>query len=208
MTRVFFVRHAEVAEQYHRVFGGRLDIELSDRGREQSQVLARWLNRFSFDAIYASPMQRVRQTLDPFLSYTSVKPKVAPDFREVDFGDWTGMGWHEVQDRFGQSAFDWLHQLDRGGFPNGESAADLRLRVGRSWLPILADHADQTIAIFAHGGVIRMLLAMVLDLPITAMEKYEVDYASVSWIDLGHVKAGRARTEIQLLNFTPWRDMT
>ena len=40
-TRVWLVRHAEVAPEYHGVAYGAADVPLSERGREQSQAVAR-----------------------------------------------------------------------------------------------------------------------------------------------------------------------
>lgn len=206
-TNLYLVRHAEVETPYHRVFGGRLDVGISDRGAQQADVLARWLRRHTLDAIYASPMRRVQATLAPTLATGRPAPVVVEDLREVDFGDWTGLTWAEVEERFGVSAYDWLQVLERRRFPNGESGAELRLRVERVLKAILQSHAGSAVGIFAHGGVIRMLLALLLEIPLSSAERIEVDYGSVTWIDVGEVKAGRPRTEVQLLNFTPWRDL-
>lgn len=46
-----------------------------------------------------------------------------------------------------------------------------------------------------------MLLALLLDLPLVVTGRFEIEYASVSVVDKGPL-----RTEVQLLNFTPWRD--
>ena len=50
-TSLVFLRHAEVEPRFHRIFGGRLDMGLSDLGHDQASRLASWLKRFSFDAI-------------------------------------------------------------------------------------------------------------------------------------------------------------
>lgn len=206
-TSLVFVRHAEVEPSYHRIFGGRLDMGLSSLGHEQATRLAEWLHRFEFRAIYSSPMKRVRLTLEPFLSRTGIKPAVMHDLREVDFGDWTGLAWAQVHDRFGVSAYDWLHVLSNGGFPNGESGEQLLSRTRACLHQIIESHRGETVGVFAHGGVIRALLAELLGMPIHAMERIEVDYAGATWVDVGEVKGGRPRVEVQLLNFTPWRDL-
>lgn len=206
-TSLVFLRHAEVELRYHRIFGGRLDMGLSDLGKEQANRLASWLKRFSFDALYASPMKRVQLTLEPFLGYTPMEPKVLHDLREVDFGDWTGLAWTDVHDRFGISAFDWLQVLQNGGFPNGETGEQLLRRTSACLQQILESHRGGKVAVFAHGGVIRAILSELMGMPLQAMERIEVDYAGATWVDVGEVKGGRPRIEVQLLNFTPWRDL-
>src|SRR5438045_3881225 len=119
-TRLYLIRHGEVEASYHRKFGGRLDMDLSDLGHEQSRALADYLKGVSFDAVYASPMKRVRQTLQPLLPHLKTVPVVINDLREVDFGCWTGLGWEEVLDQFNCRAFDWLRHLEEASIPGAE----------------------------------------------------------------------------------------
>ena len=206
MTQLFLCRHAEVEDLYHKKFGGTIDMALSARGHTQAQALASWLSRHPFDAVYASPMQRVQLTLEPFRRQFSGTPVLVDGLREVDFGAWTGCGWDDVQSRFGMSAYDWLKHIETDAIPEGETVDRFRDRVGKALDQILRGSAGQRVAVYAHGGVIRMALAILLDLPLSKFEHFEIDYASTTWLDIGEIKAGRPRTEIQLLNFTPWRD--
>jgi broad specificity phosphatase PhoE len=104
------------------------------------------------------------------------------------------------------SAYDWLQHLETDAIPGGETLDRFRDRVGRALEQIVCNSTGQRVAVYAHGGVIRMALAILLDLPLRKFEHFEIDYASATWLDIGEIKAGRPRTEIQLLNFTPWRD--
>ena len=201
-TRLLLIRHAEVETSYQGVFGGRIDMELSPRGHEQAAALARYLYQKPLSAIYASPMKRVQQTLAPLLVNGAPKPVVLPDLREVDFGDWTGLAWDEVQARFGISAFAWLEQLECDGIANAESAESLRDRVEPCLRQILADHSGRQVAIFCHGGIIRVLLGILLRWPLSRMAAFEIEYASLTQVVLQAHKA-----EVQLLNFTPWREI-
>jgi broad specificity phosphatase PhoE len=199
-TRLLLIRHAEVESKFHRTFGGRLDMGLSDLGHEQARALARHLDRFRFDALYASPMRRVQLTLAPLLSNGHPQPFTEPNLREVDFGDWTGLVWEQVREKFGVSPYEWLAELQAGRMPNAETGPALCARVGGVVRGILERHDGQTIGVFCHGGVIRAALAHLLDLPLIKTHIFEVDYASVTEVE---AKCGRA--ELQLLNFTPWR---
>jgi len=199
-TRLILIRHAEVEARYQHVFGGRVDMDLSPRGHTQAVALAEFLRTKPFDALYASPMKRVQQTLAP-VRLNGTSPTLLANLREVDFGDWTGHGWEAVREKFGVSAFTWLDQLERGTIPNAESVVTYRARVAQCLTEIMTAQAGQTAAVFCHGGVIRMLLSLLLDLPLSRMSMFEIDYASVSEIELKP-----NRVEIQLLNFTPWRN--
>jgi broad specificity phosphatase PhoE len=201
-TSLFLLRHAEVEARYQKIFGGRIDMDLSPLGREQAAALAKYLQPKSFDAVYSSPMKRVQQTISPFTAANNFSPVIMPDLREVDFGDWTGLGWDQVRAKFNISAFEWLRQLDVGGIPNAETGKTFRVRVEPCVQQILRDHPGQRVAIFCHGGVIRMILSILLEMPLPQMASFEIEYASLT-----EVHYSPQKTEVQLLNFTPWRDL-
>lgn len=201
-TRLLLLRHGEVEARYQRVFGGRIDMNLSPHGHEQARALAEYLSRHTIDAIYASPMKRAQQTLAPIVEKTKLVPRTLDDFREVDFGDWTGLTWQQVLDQFGVHAFDWLKELEREAVPAAEGDRLFRQRVEPPLRRILADHPARTVAIVCHGGVIRMMLSILLELPLSRTSAFEVDYASLTAVDLDP-----RRVEIQILNLTPWRDL-
>jgi broad specificity phosphatase PhoE len=202
-TRLVFLRHAEVQEDFHRVFGGRLDLALSPRGHRQAAVLADYVaRRFPLDALYASPMQRVRQTLAPLAARTGLMPLFDDGLREMDFGAWTGLRWEQIGERFGVTAFDWLDQLEQGRVPDAEPPEIFRGRVERALNEILTARPGRTVGVVCHGGVIRMALAVLLELPLRKMTHLEIEYASVTWVD-----HRPGKIEMQLHNFTPWRDL-
>ena len=206
-TKLYLCRHAEVEESFHRVFGGRLDIGLSAKGATQARALASWLGRRSIQTVYCSPMKRVQLTLEPFRQFYTGPVTSISGLREVDFGDWTGHSWEEVEEKFGLSAFDWLELMEANRITGAELVEDFRARVSESLNQILSEAKGQEVAVFAHGGVIRMALAVMLDLPLRKFEHIDISYASVTHLEVGAIKAGRPRTEVQLLNFTPWRDL-
>jgi broad specificity phosphatase PhoE len=199
-TRLFLIRHAEVEPKYHRTFGGRIDMNLSDLGHEQAWALARYLDRHTFDAVYASPMKRVQQTLAPFARNGHAHAIIVNDLREVDFGDWTGLVWEQVQERFGVNPYEWLVELEHARMPNAETGAQLCQRLVPVLESITTQHQGQTVAVFCHGGVIRAALSVLLDLPLVKTAAFEVGYASLT-----EVKLAPRGNEIQLLNFMPWQ---
>ena len=201
VTRLWLIRHAEVEARYQKTFGGRIDMNLSPRGRGQARTLAGYLRGKTFDAVYASPMKRVQQTLAPWLKDGAPAQAILPGLREVDFGDWTGYDWFEVRKKFGVHPYDWLDEIELGAVPRGETGVQFRARVEPCLFDIIRRHPGGTAAIFCHGGVIRMMLAILLDLPLPRTNSFEIEYASITQVALHpHLN------EIELLNFTPWRD--
>lgn len=200
-TRLLLVRHAEVETRYHRIFGGKIDMNLSPRGHEQAQLLATFLHAKKLEAIYASPMKRVQQTLASFLNSGAPPQTIIPDLREVDFGDWTGLNWEQVCEKFKLLTHEWLEHIERGMMPNGENGPQFRARIEPCLRKIIKDHPGQTVGIFCHGGVIRMILAILLEIPLSRTNMFEIEYAGMTQVALY-----TSQTEIELLNFTPWRD--
>ena len=203
VTRLILIRHGEVEERYHRVFGGsQIDMELSERGHRQVQALADYLAPTPPEIVYSSPMRRVQQTLAPLAKQAGFTPVILPGLSEVDFGTWTGLSWDRVQERFNRSPFDWLDLLETGGIAEAESTLSFRERVELSLQQILRDSSGRTVAVVCHGGVIRMLLSILLDLPFRRMNLFQVEYASLT-----QVLHRSRKVEVELHNFTAWRDL-
>lgn len=201
VSQLLLIRHGEVEGAYQNVFGGRVDMELSPRGHEQASKLAELLGGQKLGAIYASPMKRVQQTLVPLLKeYPGLTPVILPDLREVDFGDWTGLNFAQVRARFNLSASSWIDELVRGRIQNAENFSNYHNRVANCVREILTNSPAGKTAVLCHGGVIRMMLAVLLALPFQKTAAFRIDYASVTQILVN------PRLEIQQLNVMPWKD--
>jgi broad specificity phosphatase PhoE len=201
-TRLILARHGEVEPRYQRVFGGRIDMGLSELGQEQAARLADWLAPLELAGVYVSPMKRARLTAAPFLARNGHRAEFVGDLREVDFGAWTGLTWDEVRERHQISAFDWLHALERGGLPEAESGSAFQRRVATAVDAIIARHPGATSLVLCHGGVIRAALAHLIKLPLSKTARFEIDYASASIVEIAPHRA-----KITLLNYTPWRSL-
>lgn len=177
-------------------------MDISPRGREQAAALAEYLHGQAFQALYASPMRRVQQTLAPFFLNGMPRPIVLPELQEFDFGDWTGLSFAEVHARYGVRARDWLDQVERAAIPNAESVPMLKQRLAPCLSQILERHSSQSVLVACHGGVIRMLLSLLLDWPLSRFGAIEIDYASIT-----QVACTDRSANVQLLNFAPWRDL-
>jgi len=199
-TRLFLLRHGEVEAAYQKVFGGRLDMGLSPRGEEQARRLAAEVRPIRFEALLVSPLRRAQQTAAALAANNGYAPVTIADLREVDFGAWTGLSWDQVREQYGVSPYRWLDELEAGRIKGAESVSALGRRVDACLREVLTQYKGATVALVCHGGVIRMALARLLELPLSKMAAFEIDYGSVTVVDVAPGKV-----EVQLLNFTPWR---
>jgi len=92
--------------------------------------------------------------------------------------------------------------VGRGPDSHADSSETFRARVEPCLRSILEAHPGQTVAIVSHGGTVRMLLSLLLSLPFAKTAMFEIDYASIT-----EVRHAPPRTDIRLLNFTPWRGL-
>jgi broad specificity phosphatase PhoE len=199
-TTLWLVRHAEVEEKYQGVFGGQIDMNLSALGHRQAEALAEFVNRLPLDALYASPMKRVQQTLAPCLLNGVPKPTILPGLKEVDFGVWTSLTFAQVEAKFGVKVSAWLDELEQGRIDQAENGRTFRARIEPCLRQILQQHPGQQVAIACHGGVLRMIVAILLAWPLSRMAAFEFDYASVTQVSWRPPTA-----RLQMVNFVPWK---
>ena len=202
ITTLYLMRHGEVDEAYHRKFGGTIDMELSPVGRHQAKVLGDFVQRYPFDSVYSSPMKRALATADPICSAQGIRARIIDGLREIDFGEWTGKTWTQVAKEYQINVFTWLDELEAGRVKDAELGADFRKRVGEATDEILKLNQGKTVGIVCHGGVVRATLAHLMDIPLPIMGKIDIEYASVSRIEVTDRKR-----EATLLNLTPWKDL-
>ena len=78
MARIVLLRHAHsVANEKNLLAGRTPGISLSKTGKEQAKDLIARLGATQFDEITISPLQRCRETIDPWLATTGAKTPAA-----------------------------------------------------------------------------------------------------------------------------------
>ncbi len=117
MARIVLLRHAHsVANEKNLLAGRTAGISLSKTGKEQAKDLIARLGNIQFDEVAISPLQRCRETIDPWLDATGSKSRLVVDdsISEVDYGNWSGKTlaslrrkaqWKVVQDFPSQMTF-------------------------------------------------------------------------------------------------------
>ena len=152
---VFAVRHGETAWSLSGQHTGTTDIPLTDNGRRLAQRMRPVLAREAFALVLVSPMQRARETCE--LAGLGDRAVTAPDLVEWNYGQYEGLTPKQIH----QSKAAWL--IFRDGCPDGESPEQVGARVDRVIAQVRA--ADGDVALFAHGHVLRVLVARWVGLP-------------------------------------------
>ena len=182
MTRFYFIRHAAIDGLGQRIAGRMPGIALNTSGRDQAARLARRLARESIHAIYTSPQPRTVETSEAMARALDLKVQLAEELDEIDFGDWTGKTYQELDLLPEWRDFNLLHSSTR--IPNGELLLEAQSRV-IGFLGILSErHPEKTIALVSHGDVIRAALAHQLGIPLDFIMRLQIEPASISAVEL------------------------
>jgi alpha-ribazole phosphatase len=84
----------------------------------------------------------------------------------------------------------WAQNYAERAPPNGETFSQLQQR-GIAFLnDVLSQHANGHVVVVTHGGMIRALLAHVLNMQLKGLFRFNVDYGSITQLDFSAVQAG------------------
>ncbi|GAB3640104.1 histidine phosphatase family protein [Spirosoma arcticum] len=204
---IYLIRHTEVAVGRSIAYG-QSDVDLADNYDEQLERLRAHLPDDP-SAIFSSPLSRCRRLADDLASTLAAgsqievggpslrpgqtagvdahRPVVQFDDRlkEFHFGDWEMVPWADI----GRDALDpWMADFVNVSTPNGENFRSVFDRVGAFWHEQIGSMAEQAhgqpVFIVSHGGIIRALLCLFLDLSLQNAYRINLDYGAVTKLTL------------------------
>lgn len=178
--RIILVRHGETAWNHQRRYQGHRDVPLSLTGRWQAERVAGRLAGEKLRAVYSSDLQRARQTAEAIARLHGLRVLARPGWREMDFGEWEGYTHAEIAERYPDLLPRWLKEVAAVRVPGGETLQEVQARAMGEWKEITAAHPGGTLAVVAHGGIIRVLLLTLQGEPLSSFWDLVVGPASVS----------------------------
>ncbi len=182
-TRLILIRHGEPEADARGRCYGRLDVGLSDRGREQAAACAVALASEAVDAVYASPRRRAIESASYVAGPRGLDVRVEEALREIDFGEFEGRTYDEIARDYPDVYRLWMERPTEVAFPGGESYGEMRERVSAAVLRIRTAHGGRTVAIVSHGGTNRVVLAEALGLADAAIFRFDQSFAAASVVD-------------------------
>ncbi len=156
MNTLLFIRHAET--DLAGCFCGQLNPPVNERGRGEIEELLKALKDESIDAIYASDLSRSLATADAIGRMLGLSPIAVPDLREIDFGEWEGLSWAEIESHDQAFARRWSEAYPNLAAPNGELFETFQSRVLTEIDRLLAVSSQRCAAVVTHAGVMRVVL--------------------------------------------------
>lgn len=155
---MLLVRHGQTPTTGAKLPGRAPGLHLSDQGTVQAQTAAhRIAATGAVDAVYASPLERARETARPIGRATGNRVRTARGLNECDFGDWTGASLARLRKRR-----DWkqVQRYPSGfRFPDGESFREMQSRITSQVADLAGSHPGATIVAVSHADPIKALVA-------------------------------------------------
>ncbi len=178
-TLVLLVRHGTTPSTGQVLPGRAPGLHLSERGRAQAEAAAARIAVLGrVDAVYASPLERTRETAAPIARARTLRVQADRGLLECDFGEWTGAElkrlaklpeWRTVQRS--PSAFR---------FPGGESFTEMQARMVATVQRLAAAHPGGTIVCVSHADPIKAFVAHAVGSHLDMFQRLVISPCSVT----------------------------
>ena len=178
-TLVLLVRHGQTPTTGKLLPGRAPGLHLAEQGVQQAQrAAARIAELPKVDAVYASPLERTRETAAPIAKATGQRVRVDKGLLECDFGDWTGGKLAALRKR---PEWSTVQRFPSGfRFPGGESFSEMQQRMVSTVERLAAEHRGQTVVAVSHADPIKAAMAHWLGTHLDLFQRIVVSPCSVS----------------------------
>ncbi|MCL4384079.1 histidine phosphatase family protein [Patescibacteria group bacterium] len=180
MATVYLFRHGQSEFNLTKTFTGWLDAKLTPLGVEQAKALGVMLKDKKIDLAYTTRLSRAAETLKEVLAYHPECKQTIVDDRMIErsYGDLSGHTHAETIEKYGQEQFDKWHRGWADKANNGESFADVEVRVGSFIEDLKKQYTgkDLGIAISAHGNSIRLFRKIMENASVEEVVAWTIPY--------------------------------
>jgi probable phosphomutase (TIGR03848 family) len=181
VTTVLLVRHGQTATTGKVLPGRAPGLHLAEAGREQAaRAAARIAELDKVDAVYASPLERARETAAPIAKARGVRTHIERGLVECDFGDWTGGELSKLMKLPEWGTVQRAPSTFR--FPGGESFSDMQHRIVSTLDRLRAAHPGGTIVCVSHADPIKAAVAHALGTHLDLFQRIVISTCAISAI--------------------------
>jgi probable phosphoglycerate mutase len=183
-TLVLLVRHGQTPTTGSTLPGRAPGLHLAEAGQAQAQAAADRIAALKdVAAVYASPLERTRETAKPIAAARGLKVQIERGLLEADFGDWTGA---KLKDLMKLPEWQTVQRYPSGfRFPDGESFAEMQTRIVGALDKLVARHPGETIVAVSHADPIKAALAQALGTHLDLFQRIIVSPCSISAVLYG-----------------------
>lgn len=186
-TTIDLIRHGEPAGGP--MFRGSQDDPLSELGWQQMQSAI--ADRDEWDLVVTSPLLRCRRFAEQLAADRQLPLEQDERLREISFGEWEGLTADAILADAPEALTRFWNDPVAHPPPGGEAMADFHARVRDAWYHWCREASGQRVLVVCHGGVIRMILAEVMGLPLNrSFSALAVPYACRSRVRIDQSEHG------------------
>jgi probable phosphoglycerate mutase len=181
-TTILLVRHGSTATTGAVLPGRAAGLHLADQGVAQAQHVAQRIAELAKKpvALYVSPLERARETAAPIAKALGLRPVVEKGLLECDFGSWTGKKLSLLRRKSEWQAVQ--HAPSGFRFPEGESFAEMQLRMWSTLERLAKKHRNRTIVVVSHADTIKAAVTYAQGVPLDLFQRTVISTCSVSAI--------------------------
>ena len=180
-TVVLLVRHGSTPTTGKVLPGRAPGLHLADTGKAQAEAAAERIGALpKVAAVYASPLERARETAAPIAKKLGHKVVTERGLLECDFGDWTGA---ELKALMKLPEWSSVQRYPSGfRFPGGESFPEMQGRIVGTMAKLRERHPGETVVAVSHADPIKAAVAEAVGTPLDLFQRIVVSPCSVTAI--------------------------
>ena len=183
MLHLMLVRHGVTEWNAQRRYQGQTDVQLSDLGVRQAELVAERLAGEKIDAVYASDLSRAWETARIIAGKSGLEVFTEPRLRELKFGILEGLTFEEAEAQHPEMISAWLN--DFNNTPDGaETIQAFNARIVSLLDDLREKHDEQVLLLVGHGGSLSEILRVVLELSPGKRWYLELENASLSEVSI------------------------
>lgn len=183
MQDIYVITHPEATHHVEDRVGGWFDSDLTPRGREQADLIARALAERvppgSPVAVFTSDLRRTVQTAGPVATALGVAPVLLAGLREKSYGEGGGMPDAWFRERFVPPPAEGERLDHDEGIAGGETRATWAQRVYTAMDRVAADPSPAKVVV-THGGSVTFVVAHWIGMPLESLSRVSFRVASGS----------------------------
>lgn len=184
MTTVYLVRHGQTTTTGSVLPGRAPGLHLTEHGQAQAERAAQRLATVDkITAVYASPLERTRETAAPIAKALGLRVRTAKGLLEADFGEWTGRKLDELRKLDEWRAVQSAPSTFR--FPKGESFTEMQTRICTEIGRLVAAHPGERIVCVSHADPIKAAVAQAQGVHLDLFQRTVISPCSITAIVYG-----------------------
>lgn len=182
---MLLVRHGATPTTGKILPGRAAGLHLAEKGRAQAEAVAARIAGLTKApiAVYASPLERTRETAAPIAASLGLRVRTARGLIEADVGDWTEKSLARL---YKTKEWPTVQRWPSGfRFPGGESFTEMAERSLTAVLGLVTAHPGETVVAVSHADPIKAIVAGAAGIPLDLMQRLVISPCSVSALLFG-----------------------